>query len=385
MTTSSVSQSIYDLPPSELGGFEARKGLAFQDHVAVGFCLDMLDDLTLYEVWCETLDDITLIFHMADGVCVEFVQVKGNEFDHLWSVAKVCEQEKKGNGVSKCILVRSLAHDRCRERCRFRMVTARPVNKELKVLAAPHDAPDRIKDKAAFDALHKLLIPKVGAFRSSNGHDCTFWVENLFWEVRHDEKAVYNANLLKLDQILNTKGFYLAPDQRGELYTKLLKKVWDASRADPRSAREQKRIKCLDFDNWLTRTVNEAGMPSIVGTAATLEGKMAIAGLDRDVIDAAIDQIRLYRHEQLRPKYLKLDDQRMIQGEVQAILQVLKSRLDNGDLPDDGVQFHGLCLDEIDRLRSVLQLNPKPPMAFLQGCMYNIAGRCQHRFRRVTA
>jgi hypothetical protein len=376
LTTSSTAPSIYDLPPSELGGFEARKGLAFQDHVSAGFCLDMLDDVSLVEVWCETLDDITLIFNMADGVCVEFVQVKGNEFDQLWTVTKVCEQS---------ILEKSLAHDECRERCRFRMVTARPVKKELKVLALPYDAPARIKGKSEFDVLHKLLIPKVGDFRSPNGHDYTFWTENLFWEERHDEKAVQNANLLKVDQILNKKGFYLAPDQKDELYTKLLKKVWDASRADPRSARDQKRIKCVDFDNWLTRAANEAGMPSIVGTAAVLEVKMASAGLDRDVIDAAIDQIRLYRGEQLRPRYLELDDQRMIQGEVQAILQVLKSRLDNGDLPDDGVRFHGLCLDGLDKLRNALQLNPKPPMAFLQGCMYNIAGRCQHRFRRITA
>ncbi|MEE9911328.1 MAG: DUF4297 domain-containing protein [Deltaproteobacteria bacterium] len=145
MTTSSVAQSIYDLSPSELGGFEARKGFAFQDHVAAGFCLDMLDDVTLIEVWCETLDDITLIFYMIDGTCVEFVQVKGTEFNQMWTVARVCHRETKGNGISKCILERSLAQDRCLERCRFRMVTARPVKDELKVLTLPYNAPDRIK------------------------------------------------------------------------------------------------------------------------------------------------------------------------------------------------------------------------------------------------
>jgi len=69
-------QSIYDLSPIELGGIEARKGFAFQDHVSAGFCLDMLEDTKLIEVWCETLDDILLIFQMPDSVCVEFVQVK---------------------------------------------------------------------------------------------------------------------------------------------------------------------------------------------------------------------------------------------------------------------------------------------------------------------
>ena len=384
MSTSSVSLSVYDLPPIELGGVEARKGFAFQDHVSAGFSLDMLEDVTLIEVWCETLDDITLIFHLADGVCVEFVQVKGNELDQLWTVAKVCEREKKENGVSQCILERSLAQDRCRERCRFRMVTARPVKSELKVLALPYDAPDRIGGKPAFDALHELLKPKVGGFRSENGHDCTFWTANLYWDQRHDETSVRNANLLKLNRILNTKGSSLAPDQTNELYTKLLKKVWDASRVDPRIAPGRKRIKRADLDDWLTRAASEAGMPS-AGATTKLEEKMAGAALARDVIDTAIDQIRQYRGEQLRPKYLALDDQRMIQGEVQAKLQVLKSQLDNGDLPDDGVRFHGLCLEGLDRLRSELPLNPKPPMAFLQGCMYSITSRCLHRFRRITA
>jgi hypothetical protein len=377
-----VPLSIYNLSPIELGGFEARKGFAFQDHVAAGFCLDMLENGTLMEVWCETLDDITLIFHLTDGVCVEFVQVKGTELDQLWTVAKVCEREKKENGVSKCILEKSLAQDRCRERCRFRMVTARPIKNELKVLGLPYDAPDRINGKIAFDALHELLNPKVGEFRSANGHDFTFWTANLYWDQRHDETSVHNANLLKLNSILNTKGLNLAPDQNNELYTKLLKKVWDASRADPRIAPAWKRIKRADFDDWLTRAANEIGMPS-VGTTSKLERKMTVAGLARDVIDTAIDQVRRYRDEQLRPKYLALDDQRMIQGEVQATLQVLKSQLDNGDLPDDGVRFHGLCLEGLNRLRCELPLSPKPPVAFLQGCMYSITSRCLHRFRRI--
>ncbi len=384
MSTSSVSLSIRDLPPIELGGIQNRKGLAFQDHVAAGFCLDMLADVTLIEVWCEHLDDITLIFQLADGVCVEFVQVKGNELDQLWTVAKVCEREKKEGGVNQCILERSLAQDRCRERCRFRMVTARPVKNELKMLALPYDAPDRINGKIAFDKLHELLKPKVGAFRSANDHDYTFWTANLYWDERHDETAVRNANLLNLNRILDTKGLSLAPDQANELYTNLLMKVWDASRADPRVAPALKRIKRTDFDNWLTNTANNAGLPS-AGATHELERKMVRAGLPRDVICTAIDQTRIYRGEQLRPKYLELDDQRMIQGEVQAILQVLKSQLDNGTLPDDGVQFHGLCLAELDRLRNELPLNPKPSVAFLQGCMYNVTGRCLHRFRRITA
>jgi len=45
----------------ERGGVEARKGFELQDHVAVGFLIDLLTTPGLLEVWCETHDDITLI------------------------------------------------------------------------------------------------------------------------------------------------------------------------------------------------------------------------------------------------------------------------------------------------------------------------------------
>ena len=57
-----TSPSIRDLAPLDLGGIEARDGFALQDHIAAGFCIDMAADSTLLEVWCESHDDITLIF-----------------------------------------------------------------------------------------------------------------------------------------------------------------------------------------------------------------------------------------------------------------------------------------------------------------------------------
>ena len=86
--------SIYDLQPLDFGGIHARGGFAFQDHLAAGFCLDMLGDPTLAEVWCETLDDVVIIWNLPDGFCVEFVQVKASALKRLWSVAKLCEKEE---------------------------------------------------------------------------------------------------------------------------------------------------------------------------------------------------------------------------------------------------------------------------------------------------
>ena len=87
-TAAASVPSIRELPPLEEGGTEARKGFHFQDHVAAALCIDMLDDPSLLEVWCETQDDITLIWRLAQAATkadrndvssderVEFVQVK---------------------------------------------------------------------------------------------------------------------------------------------------------------------------------------------------------------------------------------------------------------------------------------------------------------------
>ena len=88
--------SVHDrrVKPSNQGGVFARGGFDFQDHVAVGFCLDMLADASLKKVCCETHDDITLVWDTGNDDRIEFVQVKAVDLGQLWSIAKLCEREK---------------------------------------------------------------------------------------------------------------------------------------------------------------------------------------------------------------------------------------------------------------------------------------------------
>ena len=90
----------------------------------------------LSEVWCETLDDIVLIWGNPPKQIVEFVQVKANDPNQYWTMAKVTEKDGQvrlraralgdggelGEGLG-AILEKSLAHDRCQEPVRFRIVT----------------------------------------------------------------------------------------------------------------------------------------------------------------------------------------------------------------------------------------------------------------------
>ncbi len=74
MGTVPTPQSIHSLPPLERGGVIARHGFDVQDHVAAGFFLSMLETPELLQVWCETHDDITLIWQGSSAEEIEFVK-----------------------------------------------------------------------------------------------------------------------------------------------------------------------------------------------------------------------------------------------------------------------------------------------------------------------
>ena len=95
MPDSSQPRSIHTLPPLERGGVEARQGFEFQDHVAAGLLIAMLATPELIEVWCETHDDITLIWDADTVQEVEFVQVKCLTLDQLWSIAILTGRDRK--------------------------------------------------------------------------------------------------------------------------------------------------------------------------------------------------------------------------------------------------------------------------------------------------
>ena len=157
--------SIHELPPVETGGIIARKGFSFQDHVAVSFLLDMYENEELEQVWCETQDDITLIWSKNSNHCVEFIQAKSSNLNQLWSVAELCKQGKKdikgAIKTSPSILERSLQYDRCKESCCFRIITSIGPNKELSLLKMPIKSYQRIHNSEKLDILKKKIKNQV--------------------------------------------------------------------------------------------------------------------------------------------------------------------------------------------------------------------------------
>lgn len=375
------AQSIFDLPPLEIGGVENRKGISFQDHVACGYCLVMLLDPELVEVWCETQDDITLIWERSGVVEIEFVQVKGNE-GTLWSQAMLCAKE--GKPTSRSILEKSLANDRCVEPVCFRLVTLRPVNDELKILT--HDLHSPFRTKAAeglkkISALKDYVIAKHGPLTSPNGNGCGFWVDRACCDERHSEQAVRDANIRLIGRLVEGSGNYLTEDQKEEIYSRLLARVFEAGKADHLTHLTEKKIVKAALLEWFNNLVTLALHPASLGTGRQVEGKMKDARLPPEAILIAQELRRAYRREVLSPQYLAVEDRRLIEGEILALLQRLKARLDIGVLSDSGPEFHHRCIEELKLLQESLKAGS--PFMFFEGYMYNVVDRCLHRFVRA--
>jgi len=215
MESDKSKHSIHELAPLESGGVIARSGFIFQDHVAASFLIDMLKNHGLQEVWCETQDDITLIWLCDNHQEVEFVQVKNIELGHFWSVAELCKREKTTASAPKIgtsILEKSLANDRFKEPCRFRMVTSLSVISELKILALYLESPLRQSQNENFSTLCKQVKQKVPDAISPNGHDSSWWLSNVFWDVRHTDDAVERKNVEALANFASEIGGFLSPE-----------------------------------------------------------------------------------------------------------------------------------------------------------------------------
>lgn len=375
--------SYHDVLPLESGGVIARSGFEFQDHVAAGYCIDMLHDVELSEVWCESLDDITLIHNNGEYEEFEFVQAKSNEFKHFWTVAELCKRDKKNRTsiAGSSILEKSLAYERGVEPCRFQMVTCLPVNDELEILTLPLSSPSRTSPTGSFIKLCEQVSKKIPDYKSPNGSDASSWLSRTVWKICYSSEALENANLLKLRHIGCSLDIFLAEDQWDETYKKILRRVQNAGRAKWEVDPEAKKLKRDEFLSWVKNLADKAQHPNVGGKGEQLHEKMEGAEIPSDSIEVAQKQRRSYRSRTLSPGYMDLSRRQEIEMDIQAHLHQLISQFDSGRLSDTGPEFHSRCLD---RLSEIQQDLGGVPLSFLQGYMYYLADRCLHRFTRVV-
>jgi len=376
--------SVHQAPPFETGGVEARAGFAVQDHVNVSYCLDLISNSSLKQVWCENQDDITLIWDINAREKVEFVQVKSGELDQLWSLPKICERKKIGdkfiNGSS--IIEKSLQYDRFSELCCFRIVTTRPVNNELKVLTYPTGSVQRNNEASELVTLASKLKSRLGDFKSPKNNSFDYWLSNTYWQEVHSLESLKNANTVSLNYIAQSRGYQLLSDQLQNVYETLLSKVYLASMASWYSNPDNKKFTKQTFTAWFNEKLEQTINPVPIGIGNKIRYKMTRANIPDDAIATAIWLQRKFKKEILTPKYLDISDIDYVEAEVIATLQNLRSKLDSGLLNESGLDFHAECLKEISKLKDELGRSDIP-LSIFQGCMYNVVDRCLHRFLRA--
>ncbi|HEX2880323.1 MAG TPA: dsDNA nuclease domain-containing protein [Polyangiaceae bacterium] len=373
-----VKASFRTLAPLEQGGRSARDGFAYQDQITVAKCLDMFESDGPIEVWSEAEDDIVVVWLQQGVEIFEFVQVKGADIGQAWTVPRICSKSQTAFGATgPCIVDRSLAHDRGKENCRFRLVTKWQPHEDLGQLCVPFNF------RGAIDAL-------VGCFDgrnfgpSPNGNGVAFWLKNLSWEVQATQEQVRESCLLKLARFLEKEGKYLTLDQIADLHARLFARVQDAAVANPLTHRQEKQITREYLRAWLLEEVEKISNPISAMGVGPLSQKLAAAGIAGDSADAAKELRRKYlgRSKQV-DQYLSLEGVQEVAGEMTAMLHGLMIRLESGAIRDSPKRFQARCLAELDKMVKAAQAQGKSiDRQFAYGCMYDVMNRCLHRLTR---
>jgi len=372
--------SVDDVRPVEQGGPIARQGFTYQDEVAVSFVIEMLQNPALLRVHCETYDDILLVRAGQDGNEAEFVQVKGGEIDKLWSIADLCRRD--GGVAGSSIYETSIARDAHKEPARFRIVTLRPVMGDLQFLTHPCGSPGREPANRQVRDVTSEIERRCPDASSRKGNRVDFWLERCVWDVRHDLAAVARANEIALLRLAAREQRHLLPEQVDSLLEELRRWVKTAGEARWEPDRVKKILARENLRDWWERRADElrsgAGSPA----GGKLVEKLRDAGIGDEIIALAVDLRRAYSAAVRASHYMVDRDGPHLQGRVKSELMGLRAQYAAGQIDTNGVAFHALCLDRLEAINRERPQGTDHQAAFLQGCMYDIADRCLHRFAR---
>jgi hypothetical protein len=383
-TNSKTFPSVDDVKPTEEGGPTARSGFSYQDEIAVGFLVEMLEDSSLLKVHCETHDDVLLV-RAIDGSemrLAEFVQVKATEPNKLWSLADICARKKGKANTSICEI--SLARDKHSEISRFRIVTLRPVVSDLKMLTIPFGKPGRETNGESFKALQLELDERFPKLMSPKGHGLAYWLENCLWNERHSEEAVREANLVRLLKLGEKENRGLLPEPAEVLMDELRATAKAAGDAKWEPNRDKKIFTREALRGWWERRTHELIEGATAPSGGKLREKMTQAGLPNELVELAIDMRRDYAATARTPRYMEVREAERLQSIVKSEVASLRGRFVAGDLDLDGAGFHSLCLNRMDALNAERPAGSEDRSAFLKGCLYDITDRCLLRFERPT-
>jgi hypothetical protein len=378
-----ISSIHIDTAPPD-GGIPARRGFAYQDLVAVHYCLSMLELDGPVAVACETYDDIVLYWGENGIEVPEFTQVKHYDLTHFWSIAELCKQRKsesngKNSSTGHSILEKNLARDKFTESARFRIVTSLPVHNDMKVLTLPRGSEERLSKNDATKSLIIAITKYLPNTVSPKGNGLDYWVQNTSWECC-SEGELDQRNRHRVQIYLENMGILIDSRITEQIYFNLLISVQNAAKAAQRD-KEQKIIKAdalrEQIQDWIEPFPN-------VRHDIRLEMKLEEVNLPPFEIEQAKDLCRKYRKQLLDPGILPAFERNYFTTAVLDQLHTLSVKFNSGELKLSPIDFHSTCINSVHLISEQSATERQPPPGFLTGCMYDITSRCKHRFKKVS-
>lgn len=368
--------SIHDSVKTEEGGPIARKGFAYQDAYAVRVCLQMMGDNSINSVWCEQYDDIAVIRSNNGNEIVEFCQVKDVQHDQFWSKALLCSRPQ---GVGSSLLEVSLSRDIFQEHCTFRLVTSCDLKEELKILALPLEHPDRAFGTEAFEAICTHCNSKLAGENCLPGSNVTHWMARVVWETP-SLQFLDSSNLNLIQKVLESLGFTPAWQTCQDVYQKLQCYVKDAGELQWKD-REGRKIGRTTLEALLRKFADP--YPDMQ-SAEKLQNKLQAANLDSTYIQSAFELRNTFRRQFRESTILDQINRDKLQSTILFRLGRLRRQLDSNELNDTPSGFHDRCVAEVESISALPEFSHLTlPEGFFEGCMYDISGRCGHRYTKA--
>lgn len=268
--TSQASSAL--ITHAEESARHSRRGYEYQDLIAASFCLQMLRDVTLEKVACETQDDVVLTWRIEKTQTInEFVQVKSDRLKQQWSIFLFCEQqadpqskfrnenEKAPGRKNTSIFEKNALRDEGKRKARFRIITRSDVN-ELRTLTQARD--DRSPTDIA--ELAERLEHKLGDNTTLTPNDIRYWTKQAIWDVRGTDGAVFNDNFRTLAEVIETQERRLLTvvELEGILY-RLAEETRAMAIGKGRCGIDPNAVTADELRKWLAMEV--AAIPNFLG------------------------------------------------------------------------------------------------------------------------
>ncbi|WP_116126440.1 dsDNA nuclease domain-containing protein [Lewinella sp. IMCC34183] len=369
-------KSIHELSPLEQGGRVARGGFIYQDHVGAHYCLDMIVEEEIDEIWLEKQDDITLFRKQSNKVVVEFVQVKHNtEKGSRWSLPDFCRRESDKLGTS--IAEKLLMNDRCTEDTLFQIAASYSLKKDdLGCLTLKRESLERQFAGENLKELINQLEDRLPGVTSPKGNGWEYLVKNCYWKkFPGDVKSIRSINILRFEDLLNSMGYSCNIDQRKQMYDNFLGLVRDASTEDLNERPDAFKINRIRLQNWLKE---EADLLYSLGRLSKLSEKMRDANIPDDIIRSANYMRVKYKNDRMTTTYVSQENYTDLENEIEFFLHDALTKLSSGKLQLSGMEFYDYCLDGVKRISGTFSLKNAKFVGV--GYMYDITNRCMHKF-----